>query len=82
MRPRSFVLNRAAALTGGEHRPAPWGAPDWSGERVLPLRVDLARSPGTDFERIVLSIRLALAELNRPLPAFDLALRRGGLASG
>ncbi|MER7692855.1 ATP/GTP-binding protein [Streptomyces sp. NPDC097610] len=65
-----------AALTGGEHRPAQWGAPAWSGERVLPVRVDLARSTNIDFERIVLSVRLALAELGRPLPAFDLALRR------
>ncbi|MFE7318279.1 ATP/GTP-binding protein [Streptomyces sp. NPDC057555] len=40
------------------------------------MRIDLARSAGTDFERVVLTIRLALAQLGRPLPAFDLALRR------
>lgn len=65
-----------AALTGVEHRPAQWGEPAWSGERILPVRVDLARSANIDFERIVLTVRLALAELGRPLPAFDLALRR------
>lgn len=65
-----------AALAGAEHRPAQWGEPTWSGERILPVRIDLARSAGTDFEQVVLTIRAALAELGRPLPAFDLALRR------
>ncbi|MDH6567090.1 hypothetical protein M2160_002111 [Streptomyces sp. SAI-117] len=67
-----------AALAHSEHRPAQWGAPVWGNghPRVLPVRIDLARSAGTDFERVVLTIRLALAELGRPLPAFDLALRR------
>lgn len=65
-----------AALTGGEHRPSQWGAPVWPGGRILPIRIDLARSAGTDFERVILTIRLALAELGHPLPAFDLALRR------
>ncbi|MGC5400714.1 ATP/GTP-binding protein [Streptomyces sp. DT20] len=65
-----------AALAGVEHRPSQWGAPQWPGGRILPIRIDLARSAGTDFERVVLTIRLALAELGRPLPAFDLALRR------
>ncbi|MFJ9380334.1 ATP/GTP-binding protein [Streptomyces sp. NPDC101455] len=64
------------ALADGEHLPAQWSRPGWSGVRILPVRIDLARSAGSDFERIVLSIRLALAELGRPLPAFDLALRR------
>lgn len=64
------------ALAGAEHRPAQWGEPTWSGERILPVRIDLARSANTDFEQLVLTIRAALAELGRPLPAFDLALRR------
>jgi len=64
-----------AALTG-EQRPAQWAQPAWPTGRVLPVRIDLARSAGTDFERVVMTIRLALAELGRPLPAFDLALRR------
>lgn len=65
-----------AALAGGEHRPAQWGEPVRVSARLVPVRIDLARSAGTDFERVVLTIRLALAELGRPLPAFDLALRR------
>ncbi|MFF7136241.1 MULTISPECIES: ATP/GTP-binding protein [unclassified Streptomyces] len=67
-----------AALARSEQRPAQWGAPVWGNgaARILPVRIDLARSAGTDFERVVLTIRLALAELGRPLPAFDLALRR------
>jgi hypothetical protein len=60
-----------------------WSSTAWaaSGSRrspgnSKPIRIDLARAAGTDFERVVLTIRLALAELGRPLPAFDLALRR------
>ncbi|GGX29512.1 ATP/GTP-binding protein [Streptomyces chryseus] len=65
-----------AALAGADQRPAQWGEPAWSGERILPVRIDLARSAGTSFEDVVLTIRAALAELGRPLPAFDIALRR------
>ncbi|WP_308124894.1 hypothetical protein [Streptomyces sp. NEAU-YJ-81] len=65
-----------ATLADAWHRPAQWGAPTWSGERIWPVRIDLARSAGTDFKHIVLTIRAALAELGRPLPAFDVALRR------
>jgi hypothetical protein len=65
-----------AALADSEHRPAQWAQPAWPGARLLPVRVDLARSAGTDFERLVLTIRLALTAVGRPLPAFDLALRR------
>ena len=65
-----------AALADAGQRPAQWGAPAWPDSRILPVRIDLARSAGTDFERIVLTIRLALADLGRPLPAFDIALRR------
>ncbi|MET9572445.1 ATP/GTP-binding protein [Streptomyces virginiae] len=65
-----------AALTGADHRPAQWGEPTWAGERILPVRIDLSRSAGTDFEQLVLTIRAALSTLGRPLPAFDLALRR------
>ncbi|GGR46197.1 ATP/GTP-binding protein [Streptomyces netropsis] len=65
------------SLASAEHRPAQWGEPTWAGEKVLPIRIDLSRAAGTDFERVVLAIRLALAEaVGRPLPAFDLALRR------
>ncbi|MGK5629151.1 ATP/GTP-binding protein [Streptomyces sp. URMC 123] len=65
-----------AALAGADQRPAQWGEPTWAGERVLPVRIDLSRSAGTSFEDLVLTIRAALSTLGRPLPAFDIALRR------
>ncbi|WP_406514555.1 ATP/GTP-binding protein [Streptomyces sp. NBC_00161] len=67
-----------AAIASAESRPARWGEPVWPARpTLLPVRIDLARSAGVDFERVILSIRLALAShLNRPLPAFDIALRR------
>ncbi|MER5927421.1 hypothetical protein [Streptomyces mirabilis] len=65
-----------AALAGADQRPAQWSEPAWSGQRILPVRIDLARSAGTSFEDVILTVRAALAELGRPLPAFDIALRR------
>ncbi|MFJ4972788.1 ATP/GTP-binding protein [Streptomyces sp. NPDC088755] len=65
-----------AALAGAEHRPAQWGEPTWNGTRIRPVRIDLSRSAGGDFEHLVLTIRAALAGIGRPLPAIDLALRR------
>ncbi|MGW2082454.1 ATP/GTP-binding protein [Streptomyces sp. NPDC001939] len=65
-----------AALAGGSSIPPQWGPPAWDGKRVVPVRIDLAASAGFDFERLVLTLRLALTGLGRPLPAFDLALRR------
>lgn len=67
-----------AALTDTARRPAQWGEPAWpDSPRLLPVRVDLARSAGTDFEQLVLTLRLALARhVGRGLPAFDIALRR------
>jgi hypothetical protein len=65
-----------AALAGGEQRPAQWGEPPWAGARIVPVRIDLSRSAAMDFERVILTLRAALAGLGRPLPAFDLALRR------
>ncbi|MFD3931754.1 ATP/GTP-binding protein [Streptomyces sp. NPDC058614] len=65
-----------ASLAHRDGRPAQWDAPSWPIERMLPVRIDLARSTGIDFERVVLSIRLAIATMGRPMPAFDLALRR------
>lgn len=72
----TFSRKLEAALAGAEQRPAQWGEPAWPLGRILPVRIDLARSAGTDFERVILTIRLALAALGRPLPAFDIALRR------
>ncbi|WP_372412095.1 ATP/GTP-binding protein [Streptomyces luteireticuli] len=75
---KSTLLRKIeAALTAAEHRPDQWGAPTWT-QRLLPIRIDLARSAstGSDFERVILTIRLALAgALGRTLPSFDVALR-------
>ncbi|WP_318036734.1 hypothetical protein [Streptomyces chengmaiensis] len=65
-----------ASLAHSDHRPAQWDSPSLDQGQVLPVRIDLARSAGMDFERVILTIRLALAALGRPIPAFDLALRR------
>ncbi|MGA5363921.1 ATP/GTP-binding protein [Streptomyces purpurascens] len=65
-----------AALADAGRRPAQWGEPGWPADRILPVRIDLARSAGSDFEQLVLAIRAALTPIGRPLPAFDLALRR------
>ncbi|MEU3619815.1 ATP/GTP-binding protein [Streptomyces sp. NPDC006872] len=65
-----------AALADAGRRPSQWGAPGWPADRILPVRIDLARSAGTDFEQLMLTIRAALTRIGRPLPAFDLALRR------
>ena len=43
---------------------------------VVPVRIDLARDSGMDFESLVLAIRLAAAEVGHPMPTFDLALQR------
>lgn len=66
----------AAALADSTLMPTQWGRPTWGGERIVPVRIDLCRSADIDFERLVLTLRLALTRLGRPLPAFDLALRR------
>ncbi|MFC8273804.1 ATP/GTP-binding protein [Streptomyces sp. NPDC057271] len=75
---KSTLLRKIeAALTAAEHRPEQWGAPTWT-DQVLPIRIDLSRaaSTGSDFERVILTIRLALAgALGRPMPSFDVALR-------
>ncbi|MER8103904.1 ATP/GTP-binding protein [Kitasatospora sp. NPDC094016] len=68
-----------SALTDAARRPAHWDDPAWpdGAPRLLPVRIDLSRAAGGDFEQYVLTLRLALARhLGRALPAFDLALRR------
>ncbi|MFI0220136.1 ATP/GTP-binding protein [Streptomyces lydicus] len=65
-----------AALADEVHRPEQWERNVHGDARLVPVRIDLARSAGVDFERLVLTLRLALARIGRPLPAFDLALRR------
>ncbi|MEU7038811.1 ATP/GTP-binding protein [Streptomyces sp. NPDC046237] len=76
---KSTLLRKVeAALSAAEEAPAQWGTPAWS-RRLLPIRIDLSRSAaaaGSDFERVILTIRLALAgALGRTLPSFDVALR-------
>ncbi|MFJ9523222.1 hypothetical protein ACIRPK_33895 [Kitasatospora sp. NPDC101801] len=77
---KSTLLRKLeASLSVDGQRPQQWGAGIGAGERLLPIRIDLSRSAstGSDFERVVLSIRLALAgAVGLPLPGFDLALRR------
>ncbi|MCX5174443.1 hypothetical protein [Streptomyces virginiae] len=66
-----------SALSAAENRPDQWGAPTWT-QRLLPIRIDLSlsASTGSDFERVILTIRLALAgALGRTLPSFDVSLR-------
>ncbi|MFF7472511.1 ATP/GTP-binding protein [Streptomyces sp. NPDC008092] len=65
-----------ASLTSSEYRPVQWESPSHPEERTLPVRIDLRRAAGMDFERVILTVRLAVAALGRPMPAFDLALRR------
>ncbi|MEU2564961.1 ATP/GTP-binding protein [Streptomyces longispororuber] len=73
---KSTLVRKLQAALGGT-RPAQWGEPVWAGHRLLPVRIDLARSAGTTFEDVVLTVRAALATaVARPLPAFDIALRR------
>ncbi|KOG08389.1 hypothetical protein [Streptomyces viridochromogenes] len=65
-----------ASLVSSEHRPVQWESPSHAQDRMLPVRIDLARAAGMDFDRVILTIRLAVAALGRPVPAFDLAFRR------
>ncbi|WP_438453080.1 hypothetical protein [Streptomyces asiaticus] len=75
---KSTLLRKIeSALTAAEQRPQQWGAPAWASETILPVRIDLSRSASMDFERVVLTIRLALAAaVGHPMSSFDLALRR------
>ncbi|MER8073804.1 hypothetical protein ABTZ59_36925 [Streptomyces sp. NPDC094034] len=55
-----------AALIGADQRPAQWSPPAWpEGPSILPVRIALARSADTDFERVIPTIRLALTGLGR-----------------
>lgn len=72
---KSTLTHRIEAALARHERPAQWPALDLA-VRVLPVRIDLARAAGTDLERVVLSLRLALTALKKPMPAFDLAFAR------
>jgi predicted negative regulator of RcsB-dependent stress response len=75
---KSTLLRKIETALGVDsERPLQWGSPAWS-RPLLAVRIDLARSAstGSDFERVVLTLRLALAgAVGRPLPSFDVALR-------
>ncbi|MDQ0407494.1 ATP/GTP-binding protein [Streptomyces sp. NPDC000349] len=53
-----------------------WPALDETLGPVVPVRVDLSRESGVDFESLILAVRLAAAEIGQPMPTFDLALQR------
>jgi hypothetical protein len=66
----------AERLADSEAGPSHWPGLDPEFGRILPVRIDLSRQFGAGFETMVLALRLAVAELGRPMPAFDLALYR------
>ncbi|NJQ01162.1 ATP/GTP-binding protein [Streptomyces zingiberis] len=66
----------AAKLAGADDGPTQWRSLPELPLRLLPVRIDLSRQAGVDFEDLMLAIRLTAAQLGRPMPAFDLALRR------
>ncbi|WP_328387183.1 ATP/GTP-binding protein [Streptomyces sp. NBC_00400] len=72
------TLSRGVAehLVDGEARGADWTPLDPRVGRVAPVRVDLSRDSGSDFESLMLALRLAVVELGEPMPAFDLAFQR------
>ncbi|MCO6003390.1 hypothetical protein NE236_00160 [Actinoallomurus purpureus] len=63
-------------LSAPEDGPAHWLAPDSQLGRVIPIRIDLSRQFGANLETVVLAVRLAVANLGRPMRAFDLAFYR------
>lgn len=70
------TLSRQVEVALGGRRPEQWPAAPWPQQAVLPVRLDLSQAAGAGFEHLVLELRLALTALGRPLPAFDIALRR------
>ncbi|MFE0421537.1 ATP/GTP-binding protein [Streptomyces sp. NPDC058953] len=72
------TLSRGIAehLVDGEGHRSDWPALDPEVGRVVPVRVDLSRDSGGDFESLMLAVRLGAAELGQPMPTFDLAFQR------
>jgi len=72
------TLSRGIAqhLVDGEGHGGDWPPLDPEVGRVVPVRVDLSRDSGGDFESLMLALRLAAAELGRPMPTFDIAFQR------
>lgn len=62
--------------TGSESVGSEWGPVPAEVGRVLPIRIDLSRQGGVQFEDVILAMRLAVARVGHPMRAFDLALRR------
>ncbi|GAA4623804.1 ATP/GTP-binding protein [Actinoallomurus vinaceus] len=63
-------------LSDPEAGPTHWLAPNAQLGRVIPIRIDLSRQFGANLETVVLAVRLAAANLGRPMRAFDLAFYR------
>ncbi|MEU6493441.1 ATP/GTP-binding protein [Streptomyces sp. NPDC046984] len=74
---KSTLSRRVAEHLGqGLSQEGHWPQLDAGIGPVVPVRIDLARDSGADFESMVLAIRLAAAEIGGPMPTFDLALQR------
>ncbi|QLH19303.1 ATP/GTP-binding protein [Streptomyces sp. Rer75] len=63
-------------LADSEGHESDWPPLDPQVGRVVPVRVDLSRESGGDFESLMLALRLAAADLGQPMPTFDLAFQR------
>ncbi|MEO3974231.1 ATP/GTP-binding protein [Streptomyces sp. CAU 1734] len=72
------TLSRGIAehLVSGERHRSDWPVLGPEAGRVVPVRVDLSRDAGGDFESLMLALRLGAAELGQPMPTFDLAFQR------
>ncbi|HEX5567162.1 MAG TPA: ATP/GTP-binding protein [Streptomyces sp.] len=72
------TLSRGIAehLANGEGNGSDWPPLDAGVGRVVPVRVDLSRDSGGDFESLMLALRLAAAELGQAMPTFDIAFQR------
>ncbi|MFF8959069.1 ATP/GTP-binding protein [Streptomyces sp. NPDC014894] len=72
------TLSRGIAehVAASERAGSGWPSLDPELGRVVPVRVDLSRDAGGDFESLMLVLRLAAAELGQPMPTFDIAFER------
>ncbi len=63
-------------LSGEGRGPQHWPPIESALGRVVAARVDLSIQANADLESILLALRVAVAELGQPMPAFDLAFHR------
>lgn len=72
------MLSRGLAehLASGDSQRSDWPPLGQEVGKVIPVRIDLSRDVGSDFESLVLALRLAVAEIGQPMPAFDIAFQR------